>query len=366
MVLAAATATLVASVVSVASADGCPSDQAIAAHLDRVGAARALAQVGKAEVRVVGSTMRIVIQDAKGTALGQREVEAPADCAARTGLAAVLIAAWAGDWMRTNLGSADRSGPAILLPLVPATLDSSPGAAPIPSAVVSDQPAATRALAAATTSEPSSAVLPAPPEARSSLSTATTPPEPAATAPATRAPAKAKAAADSTRVGFDLAGLGFGIHDGDAGTYGLGVEGTVRFSRLGVVALAETIGDRQRAMGPAQASYGLACFGLGLRAREAWGSAFADVAVVPEIARYAMRGSGSELAQANDVVAWGLLLDARARFGWEVGPVAPFAFAGASFSLLHEHLSLSNRPDSGIYLSRVNLAAGLGFSVSLR
>jgi hypothetical protein len=84
---------------------GCPTKATVAAEIDRLGAAVALDQVGNAEVVVDRGELRILIRDRGAAVLGSRSVAAPTDCQARAALAAVLIAAWTGDWMRTSLNS---------------------------------------------------------------------------------------------------------------------------------------------------------------------------------------------------------------------------------------------------------------------
>jgi hypothetical protein len=75
---------------------GCPSADAITAELKRLGTAAALAAVGSLEVTVQGTRMQVTLRGLDGTATGVREVTAPASCAERARVAAVLISAWAG------------------------------------------------------------------------------------------------------------------------------------------------------------------------------------------------------------------------------------------------------------------------------
>jgi hypothetical protein len=89
--------------VTVFPAGDCPSSDAIAAHLQRVGALDLLSQLGAAEVRVADPSLHIHFRDRRGDALGDRTVTAPTDCEARAALAAAVIAAFAGEWAQTAL-----------------------------------------------------------------------------------------------------------------------------------------------------------------------------------------------------------------------------------------------------------------------
>ena len=163
----------------------------------------------------------------------------------------------------------------------------------------------------------------------------------------------------------ELAALGFGLHDGDAGTFGGGVEGSLVRRSFRLLALVEGAKERERALaaGQGQAGYSSLRAGVGLGLRKSWQSAFVDLALVPELARYSMRGIG--LLQSYSVVAWGFAADARSRLGWSFGSVALFVHLGVSWSLLREQLALDDPPAS-VTLSRANAAAGLGISFTLR
>jgi hypothetical protein len=286
MVLATVAA-LLAGAITVAPRAACPAQAAIAAGVDRLGARQALEQVGDAEVTVEGDNLRILIRDESGAALGSRTVAAPADCDARAEVAAVLIAAWTGEWIKTNLGNQPQR----------------PAVAPQPSAATAE------------------------------------------------------------RVHVDIAALGFGMHDGDAGAWGGGAWAGFRRQTFGVVVLADGVMERQRALGPGQARYSLGRAGAGMSARQSWTWGFAEVALLPEIARYAIAGAG--LVTPKTTVSWALWADLRVRFGLTFGPVSPFAYVGGSWSFLHQTLTLDDGSDP-IVLSKANLAAGLGISLALR
>ena len=87
----------------------CPTASQIDAALQRLGEDATVDRLGESEVTVVGGTMRIVLRDRAGAMLGVREVPAPAECAKRVSVAAVLLAAWAKTWGETALAPAERA-----------------------------------------------------------------------------------------------------------------------------------------------------------------------------------------------------------------------------------------------------------------
>jgi hypothetical protein len=87
----------------------CPTASQLDAALQRLGEGATVDRLGNSEVTVVGGTMRIVLRDRTGAMLGVREVPAPADCAKRVSVAAVLLAAWAKTWGETALAPAERT-----------------------------------------------------------------------------------------------------------------------------------------------------------------------------------------------------------------------------------------------------------------
>ncbi|HJX65535.1 MAG TPA: hypothetical protein VJ860_16465, partial [Polyangia bacterium] len=76
----------------------CPSADAIATELDRLGATAALAALGSPEVTVKDTKMHVVLRGQDGSMLGARDVAAPEACNERATVAAVFIAAWVGEW----------------------------------------------------------------------------------------------------------------------------------------------------------------------------------------------------------------------------------------------------------------------------
>lgn len=291
--LSATIVALVAGGLTVSPPTGCPAAASVAAEIDRLGGTGALDEVGDAEVVVERHELRIQIRDRDGATLGSRTVAAPTDCKARAALAAVLITAWTGEWMRTNIVRQLSTVPVV------------------------------------------------------ALSVTSTPP-----------------AGTASHPHIEVAAFGFGIHDGDAGGWGGGAQVDARWQALGVFVVAEASADRERAIRPVTARYGFVRSGAGLCVRQQWGRGFADVGLGPEIVRYAF--SGTSMARPNNVVSWQAWADLRLRVGVSFGAVSPFAYVGGSWSFVRQRLTLEDPGAEPIALSRANVAAGLGISVTLR
>ncbi len=105
LVLCAATA-------AAAPAASCPERHDVEQEIDRLGAASALALKGTTDVSVDGGGMRIVLRGRDGKVLGAREVAAPEACQERAVVAAVVIAAWLGEWSAGEPRAAAPPGPA--------------------------------------------------------------------------------------------------------------------------------------------------------------------------------------------------------------------------------------------------------------
>ncbi|MGB8296445.1 MAG: hypothetical protein WCG85_13540 [Polyangia bacterium] len=110
----------------------CPSADAIAAELDRLGAAAALEALGSPEVTIKDTRMHVVLRDQDGAMLGAREVAAPEACNERATVAAVFIAAWVGEWTTAPLGEKQNSNFEV----------PNPSAAPVSSGVLRPGPRA--------------------------------------------------------------------------------------------------------------------------------------------------------------------------------------------------------------------------------
>jgi hypothetical protein len=291
-----------APVVDVAPAAACPANQAVEGEIARMGAAAALARTGTTDITVTEGVMRIVLRAHDHTVLGMREVAAPAACQERAVVAAVMIVAWLGQWS---------------------------GAAP------------RQAMVAAPPRPTPTARLPAP-------------------APPARAPAAPSPPPLVAPIAGDVAAFGFGVHDGDAGTWGLGVQAGYHIGRhLSVTALGEGTGERARPLGPGQATYRSVRLAAGVALRHTLGRAFLDGGVGPALTRLSLRGQ--ELTGARGATEWDPGADGRVRVGLRLAQarVVPFVYANATYSLAAARLSLDNRPDS-VTLSRWNIAGGVG------
>jgi hypothetical protein len=102
--------------VTVLPDDACPSGEAVATHLQRLGALALVSELGTAEVHIEEPSLRLHFRDRRGDALGDRVVTAPADCDARAALAAAVIAAFAGEWTRTAIPPAGAAATAKAAP----------------------------------------------------------------------------------------------------------------------------------------------------------------------------------------------------------------------------------------------------------
>ena len=87
----------------------CPSGDAIAAEIDRLGVVAALAALGSPEVTVKDASMHVVLRGRDNSMLGARDVAAPEACHERATVAAVFIAAWVGEWTTAPLAEAQDS-----------------------------------------------------------------------------------------------------------------------------------------------------------------------------------------------------------------------------------------------------------------
>lgn len=344
---------------AVAPGGPCPAHQAVEAELERLGALTAVAELGTAEVAMRESVLDIVMRDRQGVVLGRRALDAPPGCEARAAVAAVLIAAWAGDWVRTGVPAREGAAPAtpVVAPLVAGASAPTPSAPQAADTNAADGPRPTSAPPPAGKPAPGGeAATPAPPPASAT-------PEPVVEAQASKPAPPSPGPTPAFDPALDAALVGSGVHDGDAGTWGLGGQVAVRGRRFFGITLVESLGERERTLSTGRADYGALRVGLGAGAR--WGTSrgFVEVALVPELARYVLKGKN--LTPAHQAVAWGPLADLRVNAGWQLGRWAPFVYLGGSYSMLRERLVLDNADDS-VVLSRWNVAAGLGLSFRIR
>jgi hypothetical protein len=160
---------------------------------------------------------------------------------------------------------------------------------------------------------------------------------------------------------LEMGGFGFGIHDGNAGAFGGGVQAGYRFSRwLAIGAWLEGSGQRERPMVRGRAAYRLYDLGLGLTVGETVGPIFGDLSVLPELTLLTVEGRN--LNPGKSVTRWGAAADARLRLGLVLGPWRPFVFGAGSYALLAYRLTLDDYPEQSTTLSRRNAILGLGLA----
>ena len=354
----------------------CPSGDAIAAELDRLDAAAALAALGSPEITIKDTKMHVVLRGPDGSILGTREIAAPEACHERATVAAVFIAAWVGEWTTAPMIEDQDTKRAASNPTAPARPRAKAADSTSRASLVSrEQGEVKKADKNSQVGHPSppqanpraqgevaKADDPKLPEAKESLSTK----EAAAAPPATAAETKTVAvAAKKPRPDprGEIAGLGFGTHDGDAGTFGAGIlVGYRPTGALNLAALFEATGERERTLGQGVAAYRNFRFGVGAGGWRKWGRVFGDLGIFPELTLLTL--NGKQLAPGRSATAWGAAADLRARLGLTWGRLALFLFAGGSYALRGEHLTLDDRPQN-ITLSRWNVSAGAGLAVLL-
>jgi hypothetical protein len=280
--------------------------------------------------------------------LGAREVAAPEACSERATVAAVFIAAWVGEW--TTAPMADKQNSQLEAPSHSAVPLSSSVPRPRPKALDSTSPAS---LPLREQIDLAKAEDAKPPDAKpTSSNTKASAPESKAVVPAAK---KLKPGIQG-----EVAGLGFGTHDGDTGTFGAGILlGYRPYGTLALAVLLEGTGERERTLGPGLAAYRTFRLGVGAGVLRRWGRVFGDVGIFPELTLLTL--SGKKLQSGHQATAWGAAADLRARLGLTWGRVAPFLFAGGSCALRGERLTLDDRSQS-ITLSRWNVSAGAGLA----
>jgi hypothetical protein len=351
-----------------ARAAECPSTAALAAQLERLGTARAVAAVGTPEIQVSGARMRVGLRGLDGVLSGVREVVAPASCAERASVAAILVSAWVGAWpveafpeAALNESGANQPG----LGLQGASTESQEAArAPQPPS----RPAVTRKKTTPpSTLSPPSASSPSTSAAPEGSMTDSQPTQntdrdfpPDAQPPAQAALAYAPLTKSSAlRLSGELGGFGFGLYDGDALGVGAGLQAGLRFARwLGIEAVFSGSNQRERSLVRGTAAYRLFSLGVGLNAQKAWRTTFVDLGIMPEATLLTVRGK--DLQAGGSVTRWGLAAAARARFGLVTGSWRPFVLVGVSTALRAERLVLDDYPEQSTTLSRWNLSCGLG------
>lgn len=161
----------------------------------------------------------------------------------------------------------------------------------------------------------------------------------------------------------ELGALGFGIHDGDVGGWGLGGRADLGLGMGLLTVLVEHAGDRQRALGTGKGAYSFSRAGLGIGIRQQWSQAFVDATLAPMLVRLSLQGM--DLLSPRTTTDWQFALAVQARVGARVQWLRPFLFLGASYAVPPQQMGLSDR-DVKVPLSSVNVHAGLGLSVAPR
>jgi hypothetical protein len=282
--------------------------------------------------------MQVALRGLDGTVSGVRDVAAPASCAERARVAAILISAWVGPW---SAGSFPE-------PMPPQTSAESTTPAPVAAA----PPVFTPVVAAP--ASPASAA------AQAAADVAASPPDavPGPKRVATKAPSVHR---PKRHLPVEVGGFGFAIHDGDAGAFGGGVQVGYRFSRwFAIGARLEGSGQRERAMVTGSAAYRLYDLGLGLTAWKEVGPLWGDLSVFPELTLLTVEGRN--LNPGKSVARWGAAADARLSLGLVLGPWRPFIFVAGSYAFLAERLTLEDYPEQSLSLSRGNVSVGLGLA----
>jgi len=84
------------------------------------------------------------------------------------------------------------------------------------------------------------------------------------------------------------------------------------------------------------------------------------VGLFPELTL--LTSNGKQLTNRRSATTWGAAADLRGRVGITWGRVALFLYVGASLALRGEVLTLDDRPQTSITLSRWNVSAGAGLA----
>ena len=168
------------------------------------------------------------------------------------------------------------------------------------------------------------------------------------------------------RLLFEVGGYGFGIHAGNAGAFGGGVQAGYRFSRwLGMGAWLEGSGQREQAMAVGSAAYRLYDLGFGPTVWQEAGPIFCDLSVFPELTLLTIKTlleSKAGLEPGKSLTRWGAAAEARFRAGLVLGPLRPFIFVAGSYALIAERLTLDEYPEDSTTLARRDVRLGVGLA----
>jgi hypothetical protein len=160
----------------------------------------------------------------------------------------------------------------------------------------------------------------------------------------------------------ELGALAFGIHDGDAGTFGLGARADVGRGAWMATMLVEGSWPRERPLGGGQGDYRFLRAGIGPGIRAQGSHFFWDGSVLAMIDRLALQGNNlSPGRTAND---WEFTVAGTTRLGWNGRRTRPFLFVEVSYSTPSQNMTLTGS-NVTVPLSQINVEAGLGISLGI-
>lgn len=162
---------------------------------------------------------------------------------------------------------------------------------------------------------------------------------------------------------FELGTMVFALHDGDQGGWGAGARADLGRGAWFLTGLFEGSSERQQPLGLGQGGYRFLRAGVGLGLRQRWSRWFWDASLLPMVDRLSLRGKALETNLSAS--SWGFVASAQTRLGWSVWRLRPFLFAGVSYRIPVQRMTLLDRPDLKVPLSAFNVEAGLGISFEI-
>ena len=151
----------------------------------------------------------------------------------------------------------------------------------------------------------------------------------------------------------------FAIYDGDEDGVGLGVRADLGRGPWLASVLVEGTFEREQPLGSGRGAYRFLRAGVGLGVRKQWSGVFWDVTLVPMVDRLSL--AGKDLLATQTATSWGFAIAGQTRLGFGGWRLRPFLFAGASYRIPGERMTISDR-EVKVQLSALNIEAGLGIS----
>jgi len=151
----------------------------------------------------------------------------------------------------------------------------------------------------------------------------------------------------------------FAIYDGDEDGVGLGVRADLGRGPWLASVLVEGTFEREQPLGSGRGAYRFLRAGVGLGVRKQWSGVFWDVTLVPMVDRLSL--AGKDLLTTQTATSWGFAIAGQTRLGFGGWRLRPFLFAGASYRIPGERMTISDR-EVKVQLSALNIEAGLGIS----